>query len=268
MKKGFVMGAALFGLLWALRLNALEEHVGAGAIQWDTLQFQTTGWGAGAASEGGLVAARKAAQKHAEEDALKNALASLALVQVDAQKNIGVLMREDDALKTEIERHAREFRVKDLVHYSDGAVKVSVSFSMLKLLPRIFHRDLNSAPSRTLPKGGAERYSGMLVVAAGLPFSPLLSPRIIAEDGSLVYSADFLPGGVLARTAPVAYFDSLEEAKQSERFGKTPLVIRAIRLEGRDALVVPSNEVRDLLEGKLRVNFLEEARVGVVLSGS
>ena len=268
MKKYLIVSLFLVLFAQGVNLGALEEHVGVGSIQWETMQFQTTGYGAGISAEGTLMAVRKNAQKHAEEDALKNAMSSLSLVQVDAQKNVGQLIQEDESLKAEVERHVREFQVKDLVHYSDGAVKVSVSFSILKLLPHILHREPDGEPLRAVPKGGSEKYSGLLVVAAGLPFAPLLSPRIIAEDGSLVYSSEFLSGAVLGRLAPVAYFDGLEEAKRAERFGKTPLVVRAIRLEGRDALVIPSNEVRDLLEGKLRGNFLEEARVGIVLSSS
>lgn len=262
---------AFFVCFFAMALPAfaqgVEEHLGVGSLQWDTLQFQTLGTGVGISAEGSLAVARKNAQKRAEEDALKNALANLALVQVDAQKNIGRLMQENETLKAEIERHVREFRVKDLVYYSDGAVKVTVVFSLLKVLPHLLRREADSPPPRPIAVGGADKYTGMVVVASGLPFTPLLSPRIIAEDGTLVYSADFLSGAILGRFAPVAYYDGLDEAKRAERFGRNPLVVRAIRLEGRDTLVVSSNEVRDLLEGKWRANFLEEARVGIVLSG-
>ncbi len=110
-----------------------------------------------------------------------------------------------------------------------------------------------------------EKYSGLIIDAEGLKIERSMSPRILDEDGNVVYPDQAYipdPDTVLDKGI-LDYSSSLEKSK---RAGEKPLVIKATKSDFKDVYI--SNEDAALIrKANKRAKFIETWQV-CILSGN
>jgi hypothetical protein len=107
-------------------------------------------------------------------------------------------------------------------------------------------------------------FTGLIVDALELNIKPALYPRILTEDGEVVYDLQSADPNATVEEGLVDYRKSLAEAKKAPRVGDNPLVVKATQASGKyktDIVISKADATSLYQNGK---NILREARVVVV----
>ena len=110
-----------------------------------------------------------------------------------------------------------------------------------------------------------ERFSGLIIDAAGLKVARSMSPRILDADGNVVYpDVNHVPDpDTVLDKGILDYSLSLEKSK---RAGDKPLVIKAIKSEFKD-VYVSNEDAAKIRQANKRAKFIETWQV-CILSGN
>lgn len=254
-------------LLFCLPVQAgLTQRSGAAVFDWSDLRLSATVRGEPDHAARDLSEGRNAARRDAENEAHEALEKTFLSLPLSEGQTLGMIFKQHPNLETLLHRGSREYVVKDEIYYSNGAVDLSVEMPLTELLAKVLTTLDGSTAKSPAAKGvKKDSYSGLIIDTQGLVFYPVLAPTLLAEDRRVLYSRKLVSTAALAKRGVVGYYAQVEDAKASGRVGKQPLVIRALRLESRDSLVLPSHAVRALQESNLDLSFLEEGRVALVI---
>ena len=245
--------------------QSVTEKLGLATMDWTQLGLLGTGIGEGSRGRLDLETARKEARKNAEENAFNKLFRSVSMLPVNENETVGTIFKQKPEVKLLADQILHQFDVKDVVFFSNGGIEIQVEVSITPLLPGILGTSKGKPPIDPVSKEGKVLYSGLIVDTEGLIFYPVLSPLLLAEDGMVLYGPEKVLGDALHKRGMVSYHPSLESAQKDPRVGQNPLIVKALRLETRDALVIPSHKARSLQQSNLNLNFLEEGRLIIVL---
>lgn len=243
--------------------GAVVQKIGHGEINWSTKTVKATGSGAANLKDGPVAVARLNAERAAKLDALRNILETLKGVQVNGKRTVGDMM-SNGTVKAKIEGIARGYRVVDTRYYSDGSVDVVVEMpinddltSALKVEPKR-KKKVNTA--------GATTITGLIINAKGLDVTPSIAPRIVDEKGKEVYGAAMIAGNDTQEGGIANYVNDVEKAKSNKLVGKSPLVVKALRLakKAKTDLVISNADADKLRDKGINQSFLAEGRVVIV----
>ena len=110
-------------------------------------------------------------------------------------------------------------------------------------------------------------FTGLIVDAQNLSFTPSAAPKILDEDGREVYGSAYVDKEWLEKQGIVGYSKSLSEARANSRVSGNPFVVKAIRVAGannRD-LVLSNEDARKIRELSKSLNFLDQAKVIIIV---
>ena len=115
-----------------------------------------------------------------------------------------------------------------------------------------------------------EPYTGVLVDARGLGLQPSMSPRILSENGRVIYSAATVDRSYAAQYGIVGYAKDIDRALSNERLGSeqaNPFVVQATSASGLYAadVVLGDFDATRVLVADSDDDFLRECRVVFVL---
>ena len=205
------------------------------------------------------------ARKDAEEKAQTKFLQTLSLIRISELETLGALMKHDAKLKNLVEKEAHQFKVVDSIYYSNGTLELILKMPLHPVLAHLFEMKENSPAKIPVKKKGRKVYSGLIVDTSGLVYYPVLAPKLLAEDGLELYGSKNVRGDAMLHHGVVRYSRSVKDAKEGERMGSNPLVVKALRLGADNALVLPSYESLQLRQSELNLLFLEEGNVIIVI---
>lgn len=118
------------------------------------------------------------------------------------------------------------------------------------------------------PVKAAKPYSGLIVLAEGLGTKPAMFPRIVeAKSGREIYGPDRVDKTAAMAKGVVGYAVSLKRAKQNQRVGDNPLVIKAVKAQGNNMadLVVSYDDAVRLFAADVKSGFLAQCKVVIVI---
>ena len=195
--------------------------------------------------------ARRAAMRIAKQDALRQLIEIVNGVNVSSETTVSGAMF-DDVIKTQVQgaiRGAR--RVGQPSYLSDTSVEVTYEVKMADisrvLLPIADKAPVlsnvnsssapsgtqeSSAPNSTISSGGV---TGIIIDGKGLGLRPAMSPRILNQDGSIVYGPNQYSRDYAASNGVVGYAKTIEQAKKDPRVQGNPMVIRGTSIFGASA---------------------------------
>jgi len=195
--------------------------------------------------------ARRAAMRIAKQDALRQLIEIVNGVNVSSETTVSGAMF-DDVIKTQVQgaiRGAR--RVGQPSYLSDTSVEVTYEVKMADisrvLLPVADKAPVlsnvnssstpsgtqeSSAPNSTISSGGV---TGIIIDGKGLGLRPAMSPRILNQDGSIVYGPNQYSRDYAASNGVVGYAKTIEQAKKDPRVQGNPMVIRGTSIFGASA---------------------------------
>jgi hypothetical protein len=113
-----------------------------------------------------------------------------------------------------------------------------------------------------------EKYTGLIIDAKDLGVKPGISPKIYSETGKEVYGTLQLSSDLVVEKGIVSYANSVEEAKNMERAGNNPLIIKALKKgEGEIGtdVVISEEDALKILKANEVSRFLEELKVVIVI---
>jgi hypothetical protein len=260
------MGVAVWAVLFAGgRASANEksvvEKLEHGEVNWTEKTVQATGSGAPNLKLANVAQVRLAAERAAKIDAYRNILETLKGVKITA-KTSGANQLEDAQIKTQVEGIIKGCKTVDTRYYSDGGVDVVVKCPLdgglsTVLAPVNEHKEVNTK--------GEAKYSGLIIDATGLKAQPALAPKVSA-DGAEIYTAAMVNPNDLRLHGAAVYTRSVEDAKQNERVGANPLIVKATAVGDLSSdLKISADDAGKLKDQNL--TFLAEARVVIATDG-
>ncbi len=113
-----------------------------------------------------------------------------------------------------------------------------------------------------------EQYTGLIVEASGLGFSPALTPRLlVAGDQAQIYGPQSVDPRFLEAYGLAGYADSLLKAKADGRVGPNPLIVRAQGVAGerKGDLLIPWRDAERILAADRQSGILKRAAVIIVV---
>ncbi len=250
-------------------------------IDWSIFQFRAVGIGVapdGATGGKALAQAREAAVVAAERNLLK----IIQGVHLTSETTVENLMLKSDVITTNVEGTLKGAMVVSEKDLENGSYQVVValpdvgkqSVAMALDLPEQVKTDTPAsevAPADLpAPSAVTGDFSSLLIDCRGLKLSPAMTPAILDKDGEAIYPRVNVAAEDIVNRGVVAYYKSVDAAKQAGRVGAHPLIIKASGVQ-KDAgalwytspIVSQANAARILAEdarggflGKLAVGFL------------
>ncbi|MBT5783298.1 MAG: hypothetical protein HOI03_09035 [Candidatus Marinimicrobia bacterium] len=194
--------------------------------------------------------ARRAAMRIAKQDALRQLIEIVNGVDVTSETTVSGAMF-DDMIKTQVQgaiRGAR--RVGQPSYLSDTSVEVTYEVKMADiskvLLPMAdsaptlqYGMENNTNATAASSSNAAQTISGgvtgIIIDGTGLGLRPAMSPRILNQDGSVVYGPSQYSRDYAASNGVVGYAKTLDQAKNDPRVQGNPLIIRGTSIFGSSA---------------------------------
>lgn len=194
--------------------------------------------------------ARRAAMRIAKQDALRQLIEIVNGVNVTSETTVSGAMF-DDMIKTQVQgaiRGAR--RVGQPSYLSDTSVEVTYEVKMADI-SKVLLPMADSAPtlqygtanntnaaatsSSTAAQTTSGGVTGIIIDGTGLGLRPAMSPRILNQDGSVVYGPSQYSRDYAASNGVVGYAKTLDQAKNDPRVQGNPLIIRGTSIFGSSA---------------------------------
>ncbi len=269
MTRGRWLIGALAAVMCTVSLHAQsvsESMDEAGTIDWSGQIVRAKG----IAVPGG-VGGRAGQIRAAELDALRQILETVKGMRLSSTTLVENYMLSSDVIRTRVEGVARNFRrVGDPVYMDDGSIEVTVEMALTgpgKLYDAVLPTQMGGAqPVFTNPPSGmgdGSAFSGLIVDARELGVRPAITPQVLDEHGDVVYGSRVVDRQWAIQYGMVGYAKDLDAARQDDRVGPNPLVVKALRATGmnRTDVVIDDMEARILHGIAKNYSFLRQGRV-------
>lgn len=283
MRKGFFIIFCITALF--AQDNFIGDVFDRGKIDYGNRTIQATGIGFIPSNVINAGQARRSAMRIAKQDALRQLIEIVNGVNVTSETTISGAMF-DDMIKTQVQgaiRGAR--RVGQPTYLSDTSVEVIYEVSMNDIsrvllplaekAPTLNYNDVNtSAPSSGTASSSEATSSqksggvtGIIIDATGLGLRPAMSPRILNQDGSVLYGPGQYSRDYAASNGVVGYAKSLDQAKGDSRVQGNPLVLRASSASGSSSVdvIISYTDSGALSTADASAGLLKNCRVMFVL---
>ena len=242
-----------------------------GTINWSTGKISVIGR---ASPQGNKETSHESVPGSARTDANRQIIKILKQIKINTALSVDEYAAKNDVILAGIEKTARDAIILKQYYTSALAVEVMVETSILGgflqlVLPENIRQIPKINPDIALKKSlvaGETPFTGLVIDARGLEVEPILNPVIVSEQGHEIYSSVFISREFAVQNGVCKYLCSMDAALKDQRVGKTPLVLKGLRKEGKqnNAIVVSMSDYR-LLEKKIeRHEFLKECRVIIV----
>ena len=236
--------------------------------------------------------------------AFRNLLEMVGQVRVDSETRVQNFMVENDSISARVQGLIRGARVYtgSQSRSADGAYRLALelplrgafSSTILPAAPppnmsvsyALPHPTLY-APARSDSLSGdvlaeappdappavyvpPKPYTGLIVDARGLDLQPSMSPRIVARDERIIYSAASSDSNYVAEYGLVGYGKDRDQAMRSDRIGgenANPFVVKAADITGlyKSDIVLGNFDATLVLMADIDGDFLRECRVHILL---
>lgn len=229
----------------------------AGEVNWAGQVLKATGSGAPDMRATSPAQARLGAEMAAKMDAFRNLLSQARGVQIASGTTVGDAM-DADAVRGRVEGVIRGYKVTAKRYYSDQGVELDVEVPLGAIVEAVVPvEDLQ----RPVDTKGPPTHTGVIVDATGLGVKPALAPRLVDAQGQEIYGASVVDAGSRKAQGVASFHGSVEEARQSERVGTRPLVLKASGARGTD-LVLSADSLAKLKASN--PSYLAQGRVAIV----
>jgi hypothetical protein len=255
-----------------------------GHINWSAGAFISSGVATPAAKNGtklpqafedALAQARTLALQHMRDIVLETRVDSLNLV--------GSIAAANDIMMAKVESLAKNAKPVKQAYLSDGTVEVTMQmpmyggFSQLVLPEEIKQIE----PIKTVSNGNdhsepvlqesradieEEIYTGIVVDARGIQFSPAMAPVIVDEKTREVYGSAFVSREFAVQQGMAGYSRDMQTAGQDPRVSGKPLMIKGLgTVSNRPSTIIISNaDASKIKSASEHISFLKRCRVMII----
>lgn len=277
----------------------VEQAVGNyGNVDWSSQIIRATGIGAPNPNLP-QAAQRASAIEAGKLGALKNLLATVQGMSLDAETTVRNYMVENAVINTRVSGVVRGFAVVDTRYMSTGDVEVTVEMPIAgalsdALLPSAFGGGViptsgvavcptcgqpwpagkpvpagvtlvQSGRGSTPAAGGV--YTGLIVDAKGLGVRPAMAPKIVDENNNEVYGSKYVNRDWAVQIGMVGYDKDVNKARSNDRVTANPLVLKGIRAAGSNKadVAVSAADAAAIQNAAANMNFIDKCKVMFIL---
>lgn len=165
-------------------------------------------------------AIKRDAQRAATLDAYRKIAEVLAGISITSDS----LAADNPQVVTRIQAYVPQPQICKTTYYADGGVDIVVMAPLGGKLARALLPDAGTNVAASTSK-----FTGLIVDATDLPFTPALSPRLLTPDGLVLFSQENLKIKVVQDGPAVKYVHSAA-AITKEMVGHSPLRVKAVAL--------------------------------------
>ncbi len=251
------------------------EH---GMVDWTNGIIRAEGLGVPPENAANATHSREMAKRAGRVVAYRNLLEIVEGIHVDSHTLVKNYMVESDSINTKVKGLVHGARVTEEKGLPDGSYLVTVEMKLSgefqgTVLPsreRVPDRLKFTENSRSKVDASSSDvlvYTGLVVDAQGLNVKQTLSPKLIMEDGRVVYGSEWVDPDVAQQQTVVGYVNGIPNAKSHKRVISAPLVVKALRVDADNPsdLVISDADAQTLHMVPEHVQFLKNAKVLVVL---
>ncbi len=242
-----------------------------GSIDWSNGIVQATGMGFPNTALGNARLAEEGAKRAATVVARRNLLEIVQGIVVDSHTVVKNFMVEQDIIHNKVQGIVKNSQVVKEERLPDGGYRVTLQMSLKGELSSLVVPSRQSKPVLQFKAHSANIqhlvYSGLVIDAQGLLLNEALNPKILMEDGRLVYGSEWMDPAIVGKESVVGYVRGVKAAQTHSRVISNPLVVKAIRVAGdnKTDLVISDEDAKLLHIVPEHMEFLEKAKVLVVL---
>ncbi len=207
--------------------DGVVQSVAHGQIHWSDGTITATGSGAPSLKAANVAVARLGAERAAKMDAWLNILEAIKGARVQTGQSVANMMSDSPQIKSRIEGIVRNFKIIDTKYYSDGGVDVVVQMPMTGVLLNTL---LPKAGSQAATPGSPSDVTGVVINARGLGATPALAPRILDEQGNVLFSAAHVSRNAALQSGIATYAKSIDKASKDARVAGNPTIIKALKI--------------------------------------
>jgi hypothetical protein len=265
------------------------EHTIYGTIDWS--RGVVTAKGIGLPGKKGSVHTSDPANQRfeaAKADAVQNLFRTLTTVKIYENQVVGDVIWKDEVILKNVKEMIADAQVIKQIFLSDGTVEITVQmklysgFSQLILpesiqqvttiKPVVKHSlfNANSAKKSAGPspkKPGHKIYSGLIVDARGTDARPIMVPRLLDENQTVVYGPAFVSREFAVQHGVCGYTRDLSSALVNTRVANNPLIIKGIKASGpgNADIILRKTDIDILRSAPEHLSFLKKCRVVLIL---
>ena len=260
-----------FILICILSIYAVPG-IAASRVDWIEGKIKSTGSSSMAIDESGspvdmetgkilsISEARNISYDRSKEKALVEAINTISEIQVDNEKKMKDLIRDDLEVRQNISRVLEEYsRYKENpAGYLSSACDLEFNLGyLLTVLNYSFPGD--SFPVRDDIEISTQ-YTSLIIDVRGLGIKPMLLPSVLNESGLEIYNKNFIRSADAVKYNPVSYVHNEKDAIKHKKAGKHPLFCAALKnMNGNP--VISDNDIKKMFSHKKNIEYLSKCRV-------
>ena len=265
--------------------NQCTKNFREGCIDWANGVFYAVGFGVPNSKFKSAAQRNYSAQVAAEQVAMRNLLRLVETTLLDSETTVQDGMLESDRIRTKIKGKIRHVQMVGAPRYmSDGSVNVIMKMQMREVVKVLAEdpgikafsapheiKDPQAIGSTSTAIGSTSTasgvFTGLLIDARGTEISPALSPKVLNEDGDVIYGFANVDRQFSLEQGMMGYLKDPQAARSNERIKDRPFEIKALNSSGKNNadLVISNADGVRLRQMNREQSFLREARVMVVL---
>ena len=125
-----------------------------------------------------------------------------------------------------------------------------------------------AAPAPSPDETPNETFTGLIIDAGKLDASPAMLPKIKSEGGEILYGTGEISKDYVLKYGIMGYQSTVTQARNLDRVGNNPLVIRATAVDGKNKtdFVIAREDAERLAAATANNDFLKECRVVAVIN--
>ena len=262
------------------------ERLTSGTINWSRGTIQAKGRCPSEKSAATKSINCEQAFANAKINAHHNLLEAAKEVRVENGFTIGEYAQNDDIIMVKLMEMVKQAPVIQQKYQTNGTAEVTVELSLhgglsqLILPDEIKHleeikpvgsnhkksSDFKENPE-SLPKPKKEIYSGLIVDARGLNVHPVMSPKILDENGQEVYGPAFVSRELAVQEGLCHYETDVTEARHNEKMAGKPLTVKGLRFDAphKTDIIISNSDALKLKSASEHLIFLKKCQVIIVV---
>jgi hypothetical protein len=284
----FFLLSSVQGQGWGWGSNDAVQQVDNGAMNYSNGFVVATGIGAVSPLAQNPGMARATAVRAAKVDAMRNLLEAVMAVTVSSETTVRGAAIENDVVKTSVEGMVKGARMRDIdgdgrgsnsdIRYlSDTSIEIEMEVHMSGISEVILPA-AGFAPAPAPTAGGAPApaapaaprpgtVTGLIVDARGLGLRPAMSPKVLDQNGGVVYGPGNFTREFAVKFGVAGYSKNLEQAQQDPRVVGNPMVVKGVGVQGANKadLVLAASDVSRVKGADSSGKFLSNCKVMILI---
>ena len=219
-----------------------------------------------------LSQARTMARIEAISSARLNLLEIINGIQVESKTSIKDLSARSKTIREGIYRLLINSRLVDIEFKKDGSVMAKVTMEVIGplaelVLPKTIV-SISPVKQSIAPNNKKNDHNtGLVVDCRGFKVETSLAPRIVDEDGKVVYGSAYVSRDYAIKRGMAGYLKDLESALSHSRIGPKPFVFKGLRTAktGLSDIVISIADSAKIRGTASNLGFLKRCRIIIVL---